>query len=65
MDFELSDELKLLRETARRFTNEELIPHELEVDEHSRISEVASQMRSSRVWPPGCACARPPRARAG
>ncbi len=32
MDFELSDELKLLQETARRFTNEELIPHELAVD---------------------------------
>ena len=37
MDFELSDELKLLQETARRFTDEELIPQELVVDEHSRI----------------------------
>jgi len=39
MDFELSDELKLLQETARRFTDEELIPHEMEVDEHSALPE--------------------------
>lgn len=56
MDFELSDELKLLRETARRFTNEELIPHELEVDEHSRISEAARATIRERacrdgLWP--------------
>jgi alkylation response protein AidB-like acyl-CoA dehydrogenase len=56
MDFELSDDLKLLQETARRFTNEELIPHELEVDEHSRISEDARariRKRACRdgLWP--------------
>jgi alkylation response protein AidB-like acyl-CoA dehydrogenase len=56
MDFELSDELKLLQETARRFTNEELIPHELEVDEHSRISEAARAAIRERacrdgLWP--------------
>jgi len=39
MDFELSDELKLLQETARRFTDEELIPHEMEVDENSALPE--------------------------
>ncbi|MBW2287244.1 MAG: acyl-CoA/acyl-ACP dehydrogenase [Deltaproteobacteria bacterium] len=56
MDFELSDELKLLQDTARRFTNEELIPHELEVDEHSRISEAARTTIRERacrdgLWP--------------
>jgi len=39
MNFELSDELKLLQETARRFTDEELIPHEMEVDENSALPE--------------------------
>jgi alkylation response protein AidB-like acyl-CoA dehydrogenase len=56
MDFELSDELKLLKETARRFTNEELIPHELEVDEHSRVPEAARAKIRERacrdgLWP--------------
>ncbi len=56
MDFELSDELKLLRETARRFTNEELIPHELEVDENSCIpkaTELRIKERACRegLWP--------------
>ncbi len=56
MDFELSDELKLLQETARRFTNEELIPHELEVDENSCIpkaTEARIRERACRdgLWP--------------
>jgi acyl-CoA dehydrogenase len=56
MDFELPEELKLLQETTRRFTNEELIPHELEVDEHSRIPEAArAQIRERAcrdgLWP--------------
>jgi len=56
MNFELPEELKLLQETARRFTNEELIPHELEVDEHSRVPEAARvtiRERACRdgLWP--------------
>ena len=56
MDFELPDELKLLQQTARCFTNEELIPHELEVDEHSRIPEAARARIRERacrdgLWP--------------
>ena len=48
--------MKLLQETARRFTNEELIPHELEVDEHSRVSDETRariRERSCRdgLWP--------------
>jgi acyl-CoA dehydrogenase len=39
MDFELSDELKLLQQTAKRFTDEELIPNEIGVDETSSLSE--------------------------
>ena len=42
MHFDLNDELKELRDRARRFVEEELIPHELEVDEHSRVPEAAS-----------------------
>jgi acyl-CoA dehydrogenase len=56
VDFELPDELKLLQQTARRFTDEELIPHELEVDEHSRIPEAARATIRERacrdgLWP--------------
>ncbi len=56
MNFELPDELKLLQETARRFTNEELIPHELEVDEHSRVPEATRATIRERacrdgLWP--------------
>ncbi len=56
MDFELPDELKLLQQTARRFTDEALIPHELEVDEHSRIPEAARATIRERacrdgLWP--------------
>jgi alkylation response protein AidB-like acyl-CoA dehydrogenase len=56
MNFELPEELKLLQEAARRFTNEELIPHELEVDEHSRAPEAARATIRERacrdgLWP--------------
>jgi acyl-CoA dehydrogenase len=56
MDFELPDEIKLLQQTARRFTDEELIPHELAVDEHSRVPEGASPRIRERacrdgLWP--------------
>ncbi len=56
MDFSLTDEMKLLQETARRFTNEELIPHELEVDESSRIpDEISAKIRERAcrdgLWP--------------
>jgi acyl-CoA dehydrogenase len=56
MNFELPEELKLLQETARRFTDEELIPHELEVDEHSRVPEAARATIRERacrdgLWP--------------
>jgi len=56
VNFELPDELKLLQESARRFTDEELIPHELEVDEHSRISDEARARIRERAcregfWP--------------
>jgi len=56
MDFELSDELKLLQQTARRFTNEELIPEELHVDEHSRVRDGAHERIFERacregLWP--------------
>ena len=56
MDFELPDELKLLQEKARRFTDEMLIPHELAVDEHSKVPENARteiRERACRdgLWP--------------
>ncbi len=56
MDFELPDELKLLQETARRFTDEELIPHELEVDETSALPEATQATIRERacrdgLWP--------------
>jgi acyl-CoA dehydrogenase len=56
MDFELPDEIKLLQRTARRFTDEELIPHELAVDEHSSVPEGAGagiRERACRdgLWP--------------
>jgi alkylation response protein AidB-like acyl-CoA dehydrogenase len=56
VDFELSDDLKLLQESARRFTDEELIPHELEVDEHSRVPEATRARIRGRacrdgLWP--------------
>lgn len=56
MHFDLNDELKELRDRARRFVEEELIPHELEVDETEAISdEVRSRLRARAIeegfWP--------------
>jgi acyl-CoA dehydrogenase len=56
MHFDLNDELKELRDRARRFVEEELIPHELEVDETEAISdEVRDRLRQRAIaegfWP--------------
>jgi len=56
MHFDLNDELKELRDKARRFVEEELIPHELEVDETEAISdEVRDRLRERALeegfWP--------------
>ncbi len=56
MNFELPEELKVLQETARRFTNEELIPNELEVDEKSCLPETTHASIRERacrdgLWP--------------
>jgi acyl-CoA dehydrogenase len=56
MDFELSDELKLLQQTAKRFTDEELIPNEIGVDETASLSEdiqMTIRERACRegLWP--------------
>ena len=56
MDFELPDELKRLQATAKRFTDEELIPNELEVDETSSLSETTRATIRERacrdgLWP--------------
>jgi acyl-CoA dehydrogenase len=39
MDFELSPELRELQKTARRFTDEMLIPHEMEVETNASLPE--------------------------
>jgi len=56
MDFELTPALKELRARVRRFTLEELIPHELEVEEQGSLpEEVGSRIRrraiEERLWP--------------
>jgi alkylation response protein AidB-like acyl-CoA dehydrogenase len=56
MHFDLNDELKELRDRARRFVEVELIPHELEVDETEAISdEVRDRLRERALeegfWP--------------
>jgi len=56
MHFDLNDELKELRDRARRFVEEELIPHELEVDETEAISdEIRDRLRARAIeegfWP--------------
>jgi acyl-CoA dehydrogenase len=43
MDFELSAELKALQAKTRRFTEEELIPHEMEVEEREALPEEVSR----------------------
>jgi len=56
MDFELSDELKLLQRTAKRFTDEELIPNEIGVDETASLDEATQATIRERacregLWP--------------
>jgi len=56
MYFDLDDELKELQARARRFVDEELIPHELQVDETESLSdEVRDHLRKRAIeegfWP--------------
>ena len=56
MDFELPPELKALQARARRFTEEELIPRELEVDEGEALpAEVVRRLQKRAIaeglWP--------------
>jgi len=56
MDFELSPELAALRARVRRFTEEELFPHELAVEENGPLPEEISGRLRRRVveeglWP--------------
>ncbi|HWX23724.1 MAG TPA: acyl-CoA dehydrogenase family protein, partial [Vicinamibacteria bacterium] len=56
MVFELAPELLALRERARRFTAEELLPRELEVEEHGPLaSETSARIRRRAIeeglWP--------------
>lgn len=56
MDFELSSELTALRLRARRFTEEELFPHELAVEERGPLpEEIGARLRRRAVeaglWP--------------
>jgi acyl-CoA dehydrogenase len=49
MDFELTQELKALQERARRFTEEELIPRELEVEEREALPEETARAIRKRA----------------
>ncbi|HEU4401407.1 MAG TPA: acyl-CoA dehydrogenase [Candidatus Polarisedimenticolia bacterium] len=56
MDFELTHDLKALQAKARRFTEEELIPREMEVEERETLSEETSRKIRRRaiaegLWP--------------
>ena len=56
MDFELTPELVALQSRALRFTREELIPHELAVEEHGPLpADVSARLRSRAIaeglWP--------------
>jgi len=56
MDFQLTPELRQLQATARRFTDEMLVPHELELDEKGTLpEEVVERIRERAVadglWP--------------
>ncbi len=56
MDFELSPELTALRARVRRFTEEELFPHELAVEEQGPLpQEIGARLRRRAVeeglWP--------------
>ena len=48
MEFELTEELRELRERARHFVERELVPHELTVDEHEALpKEVGAGIRKA------------------
>jgi acyl-CoA dehydrogenase len=50
MDFSLSDEQRLLIQTARSFVENELYPHEAEVDRAGEVpGELAAQIRSKAI----------------
>ena len=50
MDFGLTDEQQLIVETARRFTEQELFPHEDEVERTGRVPpELAARIRSRSI----------------
>jgi alkylation response protein AidB-like acyl-CoA dehydrogenase len=56
MDFELTPELLALRARARRFTEEELLPRELDVEERGPLTETVSRRLRMRaiadgLWP--------------
>jgi acyl-CoA dehydrogenase len=56
MDFELTPALRALQERARRFTEEELLPRELEVEERGALpEEVGTRLRRRAIdeglWP--------------
>jgi butyryl-CoA dehydrogenase len=56
MDFELTPELLALRDKARRFTLEELLPHELEVEARGPLpDDVSARLRKRAIaeglWP--------------
>ncbi len=56
MDFDLSPELLALRQRARRFTEEELFPLEMQVEEHGALEEAVSARLRARaieegLWP--------------
>jgi acyl-CoA dehydrogenase len=56
MDFELTKELQEFKESARHYVENELIPHELTVDEHEALpAETLKRIRSQAIdyglWP--------------
>ncbi len=56
MNFELTPELKELQRRARAFTEEELIPHEMEVEENEALPEettrrIAKRAIADGLWP--------------
>ena len=56
MDFDLTPELKELQRRARAFTEEELLPREMEVEENEELSEktrrrIAKRAIADGLWP--------------
>jgi butyryl-CoA dehydrogenase len=56
MDFDLTPQLKDLQARARRFVEEELIPHEMEVEEKCALPEetrqrIRKRVLADRLWP--------------